>query len=166
VSRLSEGVEVIDRLLRGDTTPFEGRYTRYREAHTAPGCIQQPRPPLIIGAGAPRTLAIAAQHADIWNCATPDGDPTSMTAGLRDRIDRLTIACERCDRDPATLRRSLLLWSGDADPWAAKGAFEQLIERFTPLGFSDFIALMPTPDQTAVLDHFTDTVLREHHTAR
>jgi len=166
VSRLGEGVEVINRLLRGDTTSFEGRYTRYDEAHTAPGCVQQPRPPLIIGAGAPRTLAITARYADIWNCATPDGDLDFMTAVLRDRVDRLAAACDRCDRDPATVRRSLLLWSGDADPWAAKGAFERLIERFAPLGFSDFIALMPLPEHTEVLDHFTDTVLPDRNAGR
>jgi alkanesulfonate monooxygenase SsuD/methylene tetrahydromethanopterin reductase-like flavin-dependent oxidoreductase (luciferase family) len=166
VSRLDEGVEVINRLLRGDTTPFEGRYTRYDEAHTSPGCIQEPRPPLIIGAGAPRTIAITARSADIWNCATPDGDLDFMTAVLRDRVDRLTAACEGCERDPATVRRSLLLWSAAADPWAAKGAFERLIERFSPLGFSDFIALMPQPVHTEVLDHFTDTVLRERSARR
>ena len=165
VGRLNEGVEVIDRLLRDDTTPFEGRYTRYLEAHTAPGCVQRPRPPLIIGAGAPRTLAIAARNADIWNCATPEGDLDTMTAVLRDRVERLTAACEACDRDPATVRRSLLLWSADADPWASKGAFEQLIARFAPLGFSDFIALMPLPEHAEVLDHFTDSVLRDRSAA-
>jgi len=165
VSRLDEGIQVIDRLLRGDTTPFDGRYTRYDEAHTAPGCVQRPRPPLLIGAGAPRTLAIAARYADIWNCATPDGDLDSMTTILRARVDRFTAACEDCGRDPATVRRSLLLWSADADPWAAKGAFERLIERFSPLGFSDFIALMPLPERTEVLDHFTDTVLRKRSAA-
>src|SRR5262249_967265 len=67
-------------------------------------------------------------------------------------------ACERYGRDPSTLRRSLLLWSADADPWKAKGAFERLIERFAPLGFSDFVALMPRPEHSDVLDHFTDTV--------
>jgi alkanesulfonate monooxygenase SsuD/methylene tetrahydromethanopterin reductase-like flavin-dependent oxidoreductase (luciferase family) len=166
VSRLGEGVEVINRLLTGDATPFEGRYTRYDEAHTAPGCVQQPRPPLIIGAGAPRTLAITARHADIWNCATPDGDLDLMTAVLRDRVDQLKAACDRCNRDPATVRHSLLLWSGDADPWAAKGAFERLIERFAPLGFADFFALMPLPEHAAALDHFTDTVLRDHSAGR
>jgi alkanesulfonate monooxygenase SsuD/methylene tetrahydromethanopterin reductase-like flavin-dependent oxidoreductase (luciferase family) len=163
VSRLSEAVEVIDRLLRGDTTSFEGRYTRFDEAHTAPGCIQKPRPPLIIGAGAPRTLTITARHADIWNCATPDGDLDDMTAVLRKRVDQLVAACDRCNRDPATVRRSLLLWSSDADPWAAKGAFERLIERFAPLGFSDFIALMPQPEHAEILDHFTDTMLHGRH---
>ena len=159
VDRLREGVEVIDRLLRGDTTPFEGRYTRYQEAHTTPGCVQIPRPPLLIGAGAARTLAITARYADIWNCATSDGDLDSITAVLRHRVDELTAACERYDRDPTTVRRSLLLWSADADPWTAKGAFERLMERFSALGFTDFIALMPLPEQADILDHFTDAVL-------
>lgn len=75
-----------------------------------------------------------------------------MTGVLRDRVDRITAACEARGRDPATLRRSLLLWSAEADPWAAKGAFERLIERFVPLGFSDFIALMPLPQDTDVLE--------------
>jgi alkanesulfonate monooxygenase SsuD/methylene tetrahydromethanopterin reductase-like flavin-dependent oxidoreductase (luciferase family) len=159
VGRLEEGVEVITRLLSGDTAPFEGTYTRYEEAHVAPGCVQVPRPPLLVGAGAPRTLAIAARYADIWNFATPSGDLDSVTEVLRQRVHELDAACERVDRDPGTVRRSLLLWSPDTDPWKTKGAFERLIEQFVPLGFTDLIAMMPKPADLAALDHFTDTVL-------
>jgi alkanesulfonate monooxygenase SsuD/methylene tetrahydromethanopterin reductase-like flavin-dependent oxidoreductase (luciferase family) len=165
VARLDEGVQVIDRLLRGDTSAFHGRFTSFNEAHVAPGCIQQPRPPLLIAAGGPRTLALAARHADIWNCATPDGDLDSMTAVLRNRVDRLSDACERCGRDSATVRRSLLLWSRDADPWEAKGAFERMLDRFIPLGFSDFVAFLPPPERVDALDHFSDTVLRNQSSA-
>jgi alkanesulfonate monooxygenase SsuD/methylene tetrahydromethanopterin reductase-like flavin-dependent oxidoreductase (luciferase family) len=163
VARLAEGVEVIDRLLTGDTRSFTGRFTRYSEAHVAPGCVQQPRTPLIIGAAAPRTLAITARYADIWNCATMDGDLDSIVGTLRERIDRLVEACERCDRDPATLRRSLLLWSVYTDPWKAKGMLERLIERFLTLGFTDFIAFPPNPEAMHILDHFTETVLPSLH---
>jgi alkanesulfonate monooxygenase SsuD/methylene tetrahydromethanopterin reductase-like flavin-dependent oxidoreductase (luciferase family) len=159
IARLDEGTEVIDRLLKGDTRPFAGRFTRYSEAHVAPGCVQQPRPLLLVAAAGPRALSIAARFADIWNCATVDGDLDSIAATLRERCAILDAACERFDRDPATVRRSLLLWSADTDPWKDKGAFERLIERFIAVGFTDFIALSPPSEQSDVLDHFTQNVL-------
>jgi len=57
------------------------------------------------------------------------------------------------------VRRSLLLWSADTDPWRDKDAFERLIERFMLVGFTDFIALSPPPERADVLDHFTEDVL-------
>jgi alkanesulfonate monooxygenase SsuD/methylene tetrahydromethanopterin reductase-like flavin-dependent oxidoreductase (luciferase family) len=159
IARLNEGTDVIDRLLKGDTQPFAGRFTRYSEAHIAPGCVQQPRAPLLVAAAGPRALSIAARVADIWNCATVDGDLDSVAATLRDRCDVFDAACERLDRDPATVRRSLLLWSADTDPWKDKDAFERIIERFIPVGFTDFIALSPPPECADVLDHFTENVL-------
>jgi alkanesulfonate monooxygenase SsuD/methylene tetrahydromethanopterin reductase-like flavin-dependent oxidoreductase (luciferase family) len=159
IARLNEGTEVIDRLLKGDTRPFAGRFTRYSEAHVAPGSVQRPRPPLLVAAAGPRALSIAARVADIWNCATVDGDLDSIAATLRERCEILDAACERFDRDPTTVRRSLLLWSADTDPWKDKDAFERIIERFIPVGFTDFVALSPPSQRTDMLDHFTENVL-------
>jgi alkanesulfonate monooxygenase SsuD/methylene tetrahydromethanopterin reductase-like flavin-dependent oxidoreductase (luciferase family) len=67
VARLAEGAAVIDRLLRGDVTPFAGRFTQYETASMAPGCVQAPRPPITIAANGDRALKVAAQYADAWN---------------------------------------------------------------------------------------------------
>ena len=75
--------------------------------------------------------------------------------------------CNRLGRDPTTLRRSVLLWpSGGADPWAHHSSLAEIVERFSPLGFSDFIAFPPPPEHSDVYDHLTSEVLpalRDQH---
>jgi len=63
--RMEEAVEIIIRLLRGETVTFSG--THYTVTDLPPSILpaQQPHVPLMIGAGGPRMLAFAAKHADI-----------------------------------------------------------------------------------------------------
>jgi alkanesulfonate monooxygenase SsuD/methylene tetrahydromethanopterin reductase-like flavin-dependent oxidoreductase (luciferase family) len=44
VRRLDEGLDVLDRLLSGQTEPFAGEFTKYDRASVAPGCVQAPSP--------------------------------------------------------------------------------------------------------------------------
>ena len=160
VRRLAEGLEVLHRLLSGDTDPFTGQFTCYQHAEVAPGCVQQPRPPLVVAASGPRALAVAARWADTWNCVTGEGDLDSSLSILANRIRLLDASCERLGRDPQTLRRSLLLWHlGGADPWAHKGALLEIVERFSSVGFTDFIAFWPPVQRSDVLDHVTSELL-------
>jgi hypothetical protein len=72
----------------------------------------------------------------------------------------LVVAASGKRTDPTTLRRSLLLQQpGGSDPWARKGAFMELVERYSALGFTDFIAFSPQEHETDVLDHVTTEVL-------
>jgi probable F420-dependent oxidoreductase len=63
--RMEEAVEIIDGLLRGETVTFSGEHYTISDLPPSVLPVQQPRPPLMIGAGGPRMLAFAAQHADI-----------------------------------------------------------------------------------------------------
>ena len=65
VPRMMEAVRLIDRLLTEDSVDAKGRYYTVRGAKVLPKPIQRPRPPLMIGAGGPRLLRFAAEHADI-----------------------------------------------------------------------------------------------------
>jgi alkanesulfonate monooxygenase SsuD/methylene tetrahydromethanopterin reductase-like flavin-dependent oxidoreductase (luciferase family) len=69
--------------------------------------VQEPRPPLFVGGkGRARMLRLAARHADGWNAVwrwTPDA--------YAERARAAATACERVGRDPATLRRSLGLFT-------------------------------------------------------
>jgi alkanesulfonate monooxygenase SsuD/methylene tetrahydromethanopterin reductase-like flavin-dependent oxidoreductase (luciferase family) len=83
---LARHVEQVDRLLRED-----------------PLVVQQPRPPLIVGGGAGRgTADPAARFADEYNTFGVD----AAEAARRQR--KLDEACERVDRDPSSLRFSLM----------------------------------------------------------
>src|SRR6266508_74126 len=49
VGRFREAVRIVDRLLRGETVTYEGRYYRGKEASLGAAPLQRPRPPLTIG---------------------------------------------------------------------------------------------------------------------
>jgi probable F420-dependent oxidoreductase len=63
--RMEEAVEIIERLLRGETVTFAGKHYTINDLPPSVLPVQKPRPPLMIGAGGPRMLAFAAQHAEI-----------------------------------------------------------------------------------------------------
>ena len=50
VARFEEYVEIVDRLLSHETSSFEGRYYRIKDAAMNPRPVQRPRPPIVIAA--------------------------------------------------------------------------------------------------------------------
>jgi probable F420-dependent oxidoreductase len=65
VSRLAEAVQIIKRLLAGETVTFTGDSYTIHELVCHPHPLQQPHPPLMIGGGSKRLLSLAAREADI-----------------------------------------------------------------------------------------------------
>ncbi|MFB3737872.1 MAG: TIGR03560 family F420-dependent LLM class oxidoreductase [Candidatus Velamenicoccus archaeovorus] len=102
---LAEQVEIVHRLWGADggEVTFEGRHYRLDACPALPRSVQEPHPWLIVGGGAgPRSAAIAARWADEYDVVYVD------PAGAKDRMDRISAACEAIGRDPSSLRRSLL----------------------------------------------------------
>ena len=101
---LAEQVEIVHRQWTEEETTFEGRYFRLSACPALPKPLQQPHPPLIVGGkGGPGTTRPAARFADEYN--TVAADP----AECQRRRRRLDEACEREERDPATLRFSMMV---------------------------------------------------------
>jgi len=147
VARFREAVQVIDRLLREDTSSFAGSYYQLRNAQSRPPSIQKPRPPLVLGAFGPRMLKIVATYADTWNAF---GAPKEM----RERNQMLDDYCREIGRDPETLDRSLYYWvpTTNADPWASKQAFYEVINPYIEAGVNQFIIDQPRDDQLNMLE--------------
>ncbi len=61
---LEESVQVVKALLRGESLTFDGQYYQFTEFESFPMPVQQ-HLPLMIGAGGPRMLRLAAREADI-----------------------------------------------------------------------------------------------------
>lgn len=99
---LAEVLTVVDRLLRAPGPPAEGAGAggAVADLPNLPPPVQRPRPPLHIGGVGPRTLALAARHADVWNL------PTYGLGRWRAHHDAVDRACRDVGRDPGTLRRS------------------------------------------------------------
>jgi alkanesulfonate monooxygenase SsuD/methylene tetrahydromethanopterin reductase-like flavin-dependent oxidoreductase (luciferase family) len=62
--RTSEGLEIIRRLLDGETVNYQGKYYTVTEAKLAPLSVQQPRLPLWSGGFTPASVQRAAKYAD------------------------------------------------------------------------------------------------------
>lgn len=90
VSRMIEAVTLIDRLFAEDSVDASGAFYTVHGARVLPKPVQRPRPPLMIGAGGPRMLRFAAQHADIVALNpqfNADGHPVvaDLTTGATER---------------------------------------------------------------------------------
>ena len=139
VSQFREAVEMIDLFLRQDQTTYKGTHYQLDDAPRRPAALQQPRPPLVLGANGKRMLEIVAAHADVWNSI---GTP----AEIRERNQYLDEACFKASRDPATIRRSLLYVPAllaDEHPWESEHLFRDFVTRFAAVGITEFIFQPP-----------------------
>jgi alkanesulfonate monooxygenase SsuD/methylene tetrahydromethanopterin reductase-like flavin-dependent oxidoreductase (luciferase family) len=107
-SRFAEAIQIIHSLLRTGRVSFEGEFYRAPEAELI---LRGPRPdgpPIVIAGGKPKMLQLAARFADEWNWWTSESAGATHLQTLGEEVDR---ACEEIGRDPATLRRSVDLFS-------------------------------------------------------
>jgi probable F420-dependent oxidoreductase len=65
VDRLEEGLAVIKGLFAPGPFSYEGKHYRISGLDGLPKPVQQPGPPVLIGGGGPRVLALAGREADI-----------------------------------------------------------------------------------------------------
>jgi probable F420-dependent oxidoreductase len=65
VGRLEEAIRLIKQLLSGGPTTFTGTHYTVTDLPGLPKPAQQPQPPILMGGGGPRLLALAAREADI-----------------------------------------------------------------------------------------------------
>jgi alkanesulfonate monooxygenase SsuD/methylene tetrahydromethanopterin reductase-like flavin-dependent oxidoreductase (luciferase family) len=175
VSRLAEFVAVVDQLLREPRVSHAGEWYTVDEARMIPGCVQQPRVPIALAAGGPRTFALAARYADSWiieagSVGTPE-TPEALDGALAERHDALTRACEAIDRDPASIDRLYMHGWEHERPIASASAFADFAARMQALGFTDVVVTDPRPgdqqwnDPVEVIDEIATTVLPEFRRA-
>jgi alkanesulfonate monooxygenase SsuD/methylene tetrahydromethanopterin reductase-like flavin-dependent oxidoreductase (luciferase family) len=99
VSRYAESVEVVVRLLRGETVTFEGEHVRTNEATAGPAGPRPGGPPVWVSGKGERTLRVAARWADVVNVNRPLAGVADAEVARRSAAS----ACEAVGRDPATL---------------------------------------------------------------
>ena len=108
VSRFEEYVQVVHLLLTEDDVSFDGRWHRLDRATYRPRPVQQPHPPIWIGANGPRMLAIAGRHANVWHTFAPP----RHHAGLWSTVAG---AARAAGRDPSSITRASNL--SLSEPW-------------------------------------------------
>src|SRR4051794_12143067 len=103
MATLAEQLEIIARQWGDEPFCLDGAHYRIADLDARPKPVQRPRPPLIIGGAAgPRSAALAARWADEYNTVyvTPE-----VAKERRETLDR---ACEAKNRDPQSLRFSMM----------------------------------------------------------
>ena len=140
VGRLSESLQILRSLWTEPRTTFEGRYYTMRDAICNPKPVQRPYPPIWIGAGGDRTLALTARYADVWNAS--GGSTPAELAALSSRLDA---ACDRVGRHPASIRRSVQYqWDG-----RDRAELLNLAGERQRLGFTEHIIILPAASAPA-----------------
>ncbi len=87
-------MQIVRGLLTTDNFSFEGEHFQLHDATLRPRPVQQPHPPIWIGAhGEQRMMPIAARYADVWHCFGPP-------AYLVDKSARISALAEAAGRDP------------------------------------------------------------------
>lgn len=100
-NRLDESLQIVLPMLKGERPTFSGKYYRTVEAMANPR-FRDHIPLLIGGSGEKKTIPLAAQHFDHLNVIAGFDELSRKVAVVRE-------ACEKIDRDPATLETSMLV---------------------------------------------------------
>lgn len=144
VARFGEYVELVDRLLSQEETSFKGRFYQVDAAALRPRPVQSPRPPIIIAAMGPVMLGHAARHADIWNSISFAKTFEAQLDETRSRVLAVDKRCVAIGRDPASLRRSYLMFDptarssgGTIKYYESEETFRQMVEQVIALGISE-----------------------------
>ena len=153
VARFREYVEIVDRLLSKEVTTYEGRYYTIKEAVMKPRPIQQPRPPIMIGASRPVMLKYAARYADTWNCGSSATTFEEQLEEIRRRNELVDKYCLDIGRDPRSLRRSYLVYNpeiaraldrgGFISLYESEDAFKDMVDRYVEVGITEFLLFYP-----------------------
>ena len=167
--RLDEALTVIRRLWSEARVTFAGRYYQLNDALLNPRPLQQPHPPVVVGAtGEQVALRIVAQHADMWNAF---GSPEVF----QHKIAVLNEHCRTLGRDPDTIEKSVLMQMTMTDDPEVKrrvleqqswGMFagtpsdiQQQIAAYVAVGVTHIIISVAAPYDMQVLRRFAQEVM-------
>jgi alkanesulfonate monooxygenase SsuD/methylene tetrahydromethanopterin reductase-like flavin-dependent oxidoreductase (luciferase family) len=121
LDQMEEAVQIIKSLFADPVTHFKGKYYDIQGAVCGPKPINGNIPIWIGGRGPKRTPRMAAQHGDGYNI------PYVSPEEFKQRMEELERACDKLQRDPATLTRTVNLhFHMGADAAGAKAAQERL----------------------------------------
>ena len=145
--RLEEAVHVIRLVMTKDDARFEGRHYALDGASYRPRPVQQPHPPVWIGAGGDRrTIPIAARRADVWHCFSPLEE-------LPAKVEVFERHAREAGRDPGTILRAANVELNE--PIEVVG---RKVDELEALGFGYVIAHWFDADH-APLDEFARIVM-------
>jgi F420-dependent oxidoreductase-like protein len=171
LDRMDEAIELIRRLLDGETVTHEGRFYTLRDALCAPRPIQPHLPILVGGSGPRKTLRTVALRADGWNTSGDLDEVRAKVATLdghcadvgRDRSEiemtvSFPVVLRDRDGDAERVWANILAHNGSST--AGKGPnllgspaeVADAIRPFLELGFRTIIVRLPAPHDRETID--------------
>lgn len=121
---LREYLELMQQLWGNDVASYDGQFATLRPSWSWPKPVQQPRPPILVGAGGtPKNFAWIVANADGW-ITTP------IETDIEDRVAALNQAWKEGGRegDPrVVVLLTSRLQPGQLEAWEAAGVDEVLI---------------------------------------
>jgi len=149
IAMLDEALTTIDLLLTQDDVSFAGEHFQLKDATLHPRPVQQPRPPIWIGAsGERKMLPLVAKHADAWHSFGSIADLTRKSRLL----DELA---EKEGRDPASILRA-----GSLDLSQSWDDVRRYADQLREAGFGYAICGWPSEGR-ARLDEFVEQVMSD-----
>src|SRR5580765_5943327 len=147
VDAFEEAVQIVRGLLTTDAYTFEGAHYQVKDATLLPRPVQQPHPPIWIGAsGEKRMMPIAARYADVWHCFGPP-------EYLGPKSQRISALATTAGRDPSQIRRAASL-SLEAD----LDGVTRMIDAWEAAGFEYLVCGWPSEGRDLV-ERFSRRVL-------
>jgi F420-dependent oxidoreductase-like protein len=145
--RLEEAIQVVKALWSEDSDDFDGRYYRLEAGSYRPRPVQQPHPPIWVGAmGRRLTLPIVGRRADVWHGFGPPEALASMWDVVRG-------AAEEAGRDPAEIARSTSL--SISEPW---DEVRRRVDELAAIGVTHLIASWPAEGRRRVEEFATEVM--------
>jgi probable F420-dependent oxidoreductase len=141
VRRLVEGVEILRGAWTQADVEHDGELFRFSGLHVEPKPLQQPHPPILIGARAPRALRRAVEIGDGWI-----GSGSSTVDDFAEQARTVSEALEAAGRDPARfpISKRVYLAVGSGERLAA-----ELDAMYGASGLGARVAVSGTPEQVA-----------------
>jgi alkanesulfonate monooxygenase SsuD/methylene tetrahydromethanopterin reductase-like flavin-dependent oxidoreductase (luciferase family) len=169
VARFGEYVELVGQLLTQEAVSYRGRFYQTEGTTLAPRPVQSPRPPIIVAAMGKVMLGHAARHADIWNSLSFAKTFEAQMEETRGRIAAMDARCAAIGRDPASLRRSYLMFdpgaraSGEAYAYyESEEVFVRMVREVMAAGITDVVLYYPGAErQVPVFERIARDVVLE-----
>ncbi len=103
IDRLEEALQVIGAYFADTAVTFDGHHYKVTDFQALPRAVQTPRPPILVGGGGAKVLAVAGRHADIVGVHAqlgPGGFDEAAASGLsRENIDKkISLVIESASR--------------------------------------------------------------------
>lgn len=98
-ARLREGAEIVQRLLSGEELTYDGKFSQLKEIRIVPPALQQPHPPMWLGAIADKAIERAAKMGFHFQVVGP---PT--------QVEHYDACLEAAGRNPQEYNTAQLRW--------------------------------------------------------